>query len=287
MKNKTKTELAPVIVFAHQRPVHLKTVLDALTKEKLAPFTRVKIFVDGPKNIWQWFSVRKVISEALKKRNFRSQEVVARKINFGLARSIASGVTETIRQSGSVIVLEDDTVPLLGFLSYMNHALCKYKKDSRIFQVSGFRPPAKAREHQVQFSRLTTSWGWGTWTRAWKKFAMEITIPKGFQKHVTEFNFKGSYPFYRLLLDVIQGKSESWAIRWYFACFKSKSWIVYPPISYIRNIGFDGSGEHGRELKGQGREKKPVPSMRIRWPSRPYNHGRLESDFNKYLNEAT
>lgn len=283
MTNKTKNELAPVIIFAHQRPVHLKTVLDALNKENLAPFTKVKIFVDGPKNIWQWMSVKKVISEAFKKRNFKSQEVVARKINLGLAQSIVSGVNETLRRSGSVIVLEDDTVPLRGFLFYMNHALCKYKKDSRIFQVSGFRPPAKAREHQVQFSRLTTSWGWGTWSRAWKKFEMKITLPKGFQKQITKFNFNGSYPFYRLLLDVIQGKSESWAIRWYFACFKCKSWIVYPPTSYIRNIGFDGSGEHGGPRGPQSESRNPVSPLDLRWSKKPELNLQLRNDFKSFL----
>ena len=34
--------------------------------------------------------------------------------------------------------MEDDTVPLKGYLEYMNAGLKKYEKDKRVFQVAGF-----------------------------------------------------------------------------------------------------------------------------------------------------
>lgn len=43
----------------------------------------------------------------------------------------------------------------------------------------------------------------------------------------------------------MSGEIDSWAIRWYWSVFKNNGCVVYPPTSYVNNIGFDGSGTHG------------------------------------------
>lgn len=253
-----------------------------MSKERLANLTEVKIYVDGPKNLWQWFAVRKVIAEASRKRNFLSQKVVVRKKNLGLARSIADGVTDTIRESKRVIVLEDDTVPLKGFLDYMSQALRNYEKNKKVFQVSGFRPPVKRPEKKISFSRLTTSWGWGTWARAWRHFKMDVIISEKLKKSKRIFDYDNKYPFYRLLQDAATKHSQSWGIRWYLACFQANGWTCYPPVSYIKNIGFDGSGEH-TQFSISSQKGKPVPVHELKWPNKIYQPKNLKNDFNEYL----
>lgn len=48
-----------------------------------------------------------------------------------------------------------------------------------------------------------------------------------------------------LMLDhQMQGKIDSWAIRWCYAQSKLNMFTVYPVMSRIHNIGFDGTGVH-------------------------------------------
>ncbi|MEN9895268.1 MAG: hypothetical protein RIR97_1120, partial [Pseudomonadota bacterium] len=48
----------------------------------------------------------------------------------------------------------------------------------------------------------------------------------------------------------MQGKLDSWAIRWNWTVFKAGGRVVYPPVSYVENIGFDGSGTHCADNAG-------------------------------------
>ncbi len=47
-----------------------------------------------------------------------------------------------------------------------------------------------------------------------------------------------------MLKDQIAGKNNSWAIRWYASAYLLDKLTLYPSISFVRNIGFDGSGTH-------------------------------------------
>ena len=42
----------------------------------------------------------------------------------------------------------------------------------------------------------------------------------------------------------MEGKIDSWAIRWCFAQSNQEMYTVYPKISYLENAGCDGSGTH-------------------------------------------
>ena len=47
-----------------------------------------------------------------------------------------------------------------------------------------------------------------------------------------------------MLKDQIQGKNNSWAIRWYFSALLQDALTLYPGKSYVQNIGLDGQGTH-------------------------------------------
>ena len=47
-----------------------------------------------------------------------------------------------------------------------------------------------------------------------------------------------------MLKDQIDGKNNSWAIRWYMSAFLKNMLTLYPSKSYVQNIGMDNSGTH-------------------------------------------
>ncbi len=47
-----------------------------------------------------------------------------------------------------------------------------------------------------------------------------------------------------MLRDQIDNKNNSWAIRWHVSLFLKNKFCLQPTRSLVKNIGFDGSGEH-------------------------------------------
>jgi hypothetical protein len=47
-----------------------------------------------------------------------------------------------------------------------------------------------------------------------------------------------------MLKGQIDGRNNSWAIRWYASAFLANKLTLYPGQSLVNNIGFDGSGTH-------------------------------------------
>jgi hypothetical protein len=173
--------------------------------------------------------------------------------NAGLAESIISGVNEVTRRFGRAIVLEDDLEFSPEFLSYMNSALHRYESDNHVYQVSGqlFDTPEFHGRSAAVFLPFTSSWGWGTWRRAWERFDPSATGWECLAKDSSlrqKFNLNGTYDFSTMLERQMTGHGDSWAIRWYWSVFRNDGVACFPPVSLVRNTGMDGSGTHGRGI---------------------------------------
>ena len=168
--------------------------------------------------------------------------------NRGLAKSIIAGVGELCEKYGRVIVVEDDLAVSSSFLAYMNAALDRYAGNDQVFQVSGYMFPVdRPRADKALFLPFTTSWGWATWSRAWKKFdhaGCGIEVLRKDRCLRRRFDLGGAYPYYAMLRRQGAGRVDSWAIRWYLSVFLNNGLVLYPATSHVRNNGFDGSGEN-------------------------------------------
>jgi hypothetical protein len=177
-------------------------------------------------------------------------EIVESASNRGLANSIISGVTSLCDQYQRVIVVEDDLVVAPQFLYFLNAALEKYKNENSLMHVTGYMYPIPEFKEQTDalFLPFMSSWGWGTWKRAWDCFDPQATgweLLKTDKNMRHRFNLDNNYNFFEMLKMQMSGDIDSWAIRWYWSIFQKNGYIVYPPVSYIKNIGFDRSATHG------------------------------------------
>ena len=240
--------LAPIAIFAYNRPLHLESCIKALSKSQIFLSSKVFIFFDGPRNSEDAFNVnevRRVAKELLKD----DAQFIYRDKNAGLSTSIIEGVSNILKCFNKVIVLEDDLLAHEDFLSYMNHALSKYEKDSNVFQISGHTFDSKyLYDSNAIFLPFTTSWGWGTWKRSWDIFDLNANgwdVLLSDHQLRKKFNLDGSYNFSQMLIKQMGGGNDSWAIRWYWSVFIRNGLVLFPPFSLIQNIGFDGSGTNG------------------------------------------
>lgn len=241
--------VAPIALFAFNRPEHLRRTLAALADNQLAKDSHLVVFADGPRDegdLAQIAQTREIIKSIS---GFKSVETVLSEVNRGLAMSIIQGVTQLMQAYGKVIVLEDDLVVSGNFLTFMNDCLDFYAKDERIFSISGYNYPISlppGYPHDVFMSSRFASWGWASWQNRWQYADWEVRDFPDFIRSSTQrraFSATGEDLVDRLIDQKLK-RNSSWAVRWNYAHFKHQKYCLRPCQSKIQNIGHDGSGVH-------------------------------------------
>lgn len=240
---------APIVIFCYRRADHARKAITALAQCPEFDRSPVIVFSDGPK--WPQdesdvHATRKAVRDLLGDR----ATYVEAKQNKGLANSIVDGVSQVCDQYGQAIVIEDDLIVSQGFLAFMNEALVRFRDDPKVMQVSGYMFPVEAFRNRTRavYLPFTTSWGWATWSRAWKLFDPLAHGAEGLKSDRAlrrRFNLDGTYDYARMLEQQLRGEIDSWAIRWNWSVFFTGGLVVYPPVTLVENIGFDGTGTHG------------------------------------------
>jgi hypothetical protein len=242
--------LAPIVLFVYNRPFHTEQTLNALAANYLAHESALYIYADGPKDNASAEALESIkqTRDLIKEKKWCKETVIVEsKINKGLANSIIHGVTEVINKHSKAIVLEDDLVTHPFFLTYMNEYLNIYENDEQVISIHGFMYPVKKEIKLPFFLKGADCWGWATWKRGWDLFEPDaaLLLDGLLKKNLAkEFNFNNTYNYTSLLEEQIAGTIDSWAIRWYASAFLLNKLTLYPPVSLVHNIGFDGSGTH-------------------------------------------
>jgi hypothetical protein len=246
------SKLSPIVLFVYNRPNHTKLVLDALSINPEACNSDLIIYCDGPKlNATEFDIINiKLTRQVVNLENrFLSVEIIERESNLGLSNSIINGVTEVVNKYGKIIVLEDDIVPSSGFLSYMNNALEVYKEDQSVgcIHAWNYKLNIETAPDTTFFLKGGDCWGWATWAESWHIFNPDGSILANqiVQNGIKyKFNRNGTQPFFEMLIDQINKKNDSWAIRWYATLYLKDIYCLHPVSSLVLNIGFDNTGTH-------------------------------------------
>ena len=259
---------APILLFVYNRPEHLKQLIASLQANAEAAQSMLFIYTDAARNKADEEQVNKVREVIRHIDGFASIEVVERATNWGLARNIIGGVTEQIRHYGRVIVLEDDLVVAPYFLRFMNDALEAYKDEPQVGHIQACDFTQDASLPDTFLIKFTGSWGWATWERAWQHFnpdGQALLNELESRRLTRRFDFNGNYRFTRMLRRQVQGKNNSWAIRWNASLFLKDILSLNVGRSLVQNNGFDGSGTHcgGGNLYDSQLWMQPLPVQKI------------------------
>ena len=245
--------LSPILLFAYNRADHLAQTYEALKNCPEAKDSELFVFSDGAKNEASEKGVNEVrtfLKSIDNTDDFAGVHIIESPTNKGLATSIIDGVSEVIDRFGRVIVLEDDCVPSVHFLRFMNNCLDCFEGDKRIGAIAGYTPDfglPEAYSRDVFTSYRSCSWGWATWADRWADVDWDFSERKAYFKpsFVRKFNSSGSDRFMRLYRQS-KGNGSSWSVRFGAHLVKNDQLTVYPRYSYIRNIGCDESGVHSK-----------------------------------------
>lgn len=236
---------APILLFVYNRPEHVRRNIQALLKNELAAESELFIYSDAAKDETSQAAVKEVRAFIRSIQGFKKITITERAENWGLARSIIDGVTTQINRYGRVIVLEDDLVVVPHFLQFMNDALETYRDEERVGHIQACDFTHDPSLPDTFLIKWTGSWGWGTWDRAWKHFNADgkaLLTELESRKLTYTFDFNGKYGYTRMLRRQIEGKNNSWAIRWNASLFLKGILSLNVGKSLVQNEGFDGSG---------------------------------------------
>ena len=236
---------APILLFVYNRPEHTRRCIESLQKNSLAADSHLFIYADGAKDSTQQETVNDVRNYIRTIQGFKQITLIERDENWGLARNIIDGVTTQVNQYGKVIVLEDDLVVAPYFLAFMNDALEVYKNEPKVGHIQACDFTQDPSLPDTFLIKWTGSWGWATWDRAWKHFnpnGKELLQELEKRNLTRTFDFNGKYGFTRMLRRQIEGKNNSWAIRWNASLFLKDILSLNVGRSLVQNEGFDGSG---------------------------------------------
>jgi hypothetical protein len=103
----------------------------------------------------------------------------------------------------------------------MNNALEKFENVGDVISIHGYCEPIQL-DKPAFFLRGADCWGWATWKRGWDLFEKDAAKLK---KELLErdlkydFDYYGTFPYFKMLEKQIKGEVDSWAIRWYASAF--------------------------------------------------------------------
>jgi len=261
---------APIILFTYNRPFHTRKTIESLVENELADQSDFFVYSDGPRSDKDMTPIQEIRDYVQSVKGFKSVTLFEQSENRGIARSVIKGVSETINKHGRVIVMEDDLISSPYFLRFLNEALDYYANEPKVFSISGYNHPPSLLKipegypHDMFFSYRNASCGWGTWADCWNKADWEVSDFDTFKADKNQqqaFN-RGGEDMSEMLTEAVEGKIDSWAIRWSYTHFLHNALSVYPVHSYIDNIGHDGTGINSYSTNKYDNDlSKAVPKM--------------------------
>lgn len=236
-------------VFIFNRPEHARQVFDSLKRNGIP---KLYIFCDGPRDGIMTDAIKKTreIAGAV---DWCETEIVFHEKNLGTVENIVQGINLMCRTNDAVIVLEDDCLVRKEFYDFMSSCLDYYKDNPTVMHVNGYQlpvEPVRNSDYDIYFSTSATSWGFGLWKRSWPYFRMNIEDAADFCRSRESERITRVVPnFEQSVREVLSGRVNSFIFRWNFLVNREGGFCVSPYKTFVRNIGWDGTGVHCRRSR--------------------------------------
>lgn len=253
---------APIILFCYNRPELLRVTLESLRDNTLAAESILHVYCDGPRPSAGREETESIgaVRALVRSENWCGTVVVhERGSNLGLSASVIGGVSEVLADSDRVIVIEDDVLLSPFFLWFMNEALEKHRHEERVISVGAwnyFHKSARAGGDYFYF-RYPDSIAWATFARSWRLFESDGRTLLGKLRSralMQRLNGDGHAAYFeKMLVDQVEGRVDSWAIRWTGTAVLHGKLSVFPSVALAKHLGFGGSATHEKSSEDYNR----------------------------------
>ena len=245
----TEPSPAPIVLTTYRRLDHVKRALDALADNPLASESELFITSDGPREAdrKEVMEVREFVQNVP---GFRNVHHLFRDKNDRYGNWLAR--REVLEEYGRLVFLEEDCLCAPGFLQFINQGLVHHQDDPEVFSIAGYSPPIPAFHGEALRRARVRSfnpWGFGIWKD--RDASVDRTLqPSEFNRLIADRSFrkrvmKSLGPrYFGMLRKVAQGNLCAYDLMAMLTVIKN-GWVsIFPSRSFVRNTGFDGSGEN-------------------------------------------
>jgi len=233
--------LTPVLVQVYTRKMHFVNCIDSLSKCKLASQTHLYIASDAPKNEMDKKNVEDIREYSKRIKGFSTVEIIAPENNLGAMKMSQYAMGIVFSKYSSMIYTEDDNVFSDNFLEFMNAGLAYYKNNPSVFSICGHRHPFEMPSQYVNncfYSTMMSPWGFGVWKDKYEKVNL---LPNDYCQYR---NKKKMSNLWHCIIGSIGTREVFGDAVFEYHCLKYDMVNVFPCVSLVRNLGFDGSGVH-------------------------------------------
>ena len=250
-RNSAPQGKVPVVLFIHKRSWHLRRVLKGICGYQ--PI-RLFIFADGwakgnqsEKAACQ--KARRLVEDEVKWPCRTSFQFSSKKM--GLKPSVEKGLRYVFSKVPEAIILEDDCEAGPEFFAFCEKNLREYRQNPQVLSISGScfvdnKVPILGRAY---LSRYPHCWGWATWRRAWREYQGGMRTGTLLSiLHRQAFPGLERAHWSRVASELAQGRISSWAYFWIWTHWRIGARALTPTVNLVRNIGFDSTARHTREL---------------------------------------
>jgi hypothetical protein len=280
-----------ILLIIFNRPETTRKVFDAIARVRPR---RLLVAADGPRpdrpeDVANCAAAR-AVTEAVDwdcdvTRNYATA-------NLGCGRGPATAISWAFDQEPEAIVLEDDCLPDASFFPYCAELLARFRDDERVMQICGRNRlfPVADAPYSYAFSCQNICWGWASWRRAWRHFAM--AVPSWPELRETSWladllHHPVAVEHWRAAFDRARAAghdADFWDHQWTFACWAQSGLSIVPHENLVVNLGF---GDHATHTKWIGDIRASQPLESIGFPLRhpPYVVRDREGD-ERYLQRA-
>lgn len=225
----------PAVLFAYNRPEHLKRTLSCLRENKVPS---IIAFSDGPRSVDILPDIENV-RRILKGIDWCDVELTERDHNLGLGKSILQGVTEVLKKHEMCLVFEDDLICVPGTYEYLSSALLQYRDCLEVMSVTGWTHPIVTPAGVgglPYFDGRAECWVWGTWARAWdgilKYSALEyVKLIERSGKDPAEYGYD------LIRMAKMEMANNIWAVRFLYHQLVAGGLCLRPPYTMVQHIG--------------------------------------------------
>ena len=243
---------SPVLLVGFNRPDYLQKVFNQIKRYKP---DRFYVAIDGPREYVQ--GEREKCRECQQIINQIDWDcdlnTMFREKNVGCGFGVSGAASWAFEKEDSLIILEDDCVPVDSFFKFCEMMLEKYENDTRVWQVAGrsYHPNSKFFEHSDYiFSHYPHVWGWATWKRCWEQFDFNMKDLPEYLSLGGSLNTSGSKKLgvrenrkFKMVYDDIKSIElyQTWDYQWGYLLAKNNGLSIVPKKNLVHNIGAVGT----------------------------------------------
>lgn len=233
----------PVLVTAYNRPELLGTLFSTLANQGV---THVWLHVDGPLP-YNHEAHSKIVAIAQNAWPF-ALKLKCATTHLGCRKGMEAAISWFFNEVEEGIILEDDCLPLPGFLEFCQRQLQGYKHRDDVFMVSGHLPVGQWHNGSDHALAATGQiWGWATWRRAWRKHEARLESNSPIvEAHFTQ-RLGHTAMAKELLANThasVEGKLDTWDYLWMHTVYVNHGLCVMPTQNLTLNHGFGAHATH-------------------------------------------